>query len=27
MIYEHPEAEIAGICDETPERMREAQRA
>jgi glucose-fructose oxidoreductase len=26
MAHEHPEAEIAGICDEQPERMREAQR-
>ena len=25
-IFEHPDAEIAGICDETPERMRDAQR-
>ncbi len=26
MIHEHPEAEIAGICDENPERMHDAQR-
>ena len=26
MVHEHPEAELAGICDEQPERMREAQR-
>lgn len=24
MVYNHPRAEIAGICDENPERMREA---
>jgi predicted dehydrogenase len=27
LAYEHPQAEIVGICDEQPERMREAQRA
>jgi glucose-fructose oxidoreductase len=26
MAHEHPEAEIVGLCDENPERMRDAQR-